>query len=273
MRLAVRTIKRESFGRWIYIYAISVLAHVVAFLLLVSGAGAAVDSAPLILELSLDSSAPIVETSFDSSSGPAGDGGSREVAAVAGDGQPRSPSDLLGSGSIPGQSSSSSVPGIAMNSNIESGILASSVQSERAVFLTDGDAPLDALAAAPPRRGIAGHTVDPNAAAPFNFDRVASAMATQNPMLLAGLPEYPRACRRGLCRSGRPCESTSVWKIWVQAEGGVPSKIHCLDPMECELQNASIRKYFSAQQFPRTSVPTAYMFTVPMMIVYYDEKR
>jgi len=260
------------------VYSISGLAHMVAFLLIWGNAGAAAVPPPMTLEMSLEATPPTIETSLDAPRDSAPDGEGRSIAAVAANGSLQLTSEII-HGGLPdfgpgsGAASGVNVPSIAIYAPTENGTLGTRVLSERAAFVSDRDAPLDAAVATPARRGISGHAVDPNASAPFSFDRVASAMATQNQMLLAGLPDYPRACRRGLCRNGRPCESSSIWKIWVAAQGGTPTKIQCFDPMECELQNASIRKYFSEQNFPKTAAPTAYMFTVPMMMLYYDEKR
>jgi len=81
---------------------------------------------------------------------------------------------------------------------------------------------------------------------------------------LAGKPVYPRACRQGLCRHGPPCEGCSEWRIHVSPEGGKPLKIECLKRMECELQNASIRKFFAEAGFPRTGRAIVYVIPVRM---------
>ena len=84
-------------------------------------------------------------------------------------------------------------------------------------------------------------------------------------VVLSGTPVFPISCRRGLCR-GHPCEGTSVWLITVPSSGGPPQKIDCPQPMDCALQNASIRSFFEKQQFPKTERATAYKYTVPMII-------
>jgi len=99
------------------------------------------------------------------------------------------------------------------------------------------------------------------------FGGVASTTSPQTALQqlrLAGKPVYPRACRQGLCRHGSPCEGCSEWRIHVSPEGGKPLKIECLKKMECELQNASIRKFFAEADFPRTGLTSAYVIPVRM---------
>lgn len=81
---------------------------------------------------------------------------------------------------------------------------------------------------------------------------------------IPGKPIYPKACREGLCRQGRPCEGTSSWEVWVAAEGGRPTKVECVKRMPCELQNASTQMYFQTHEFPKTDQPMTYLFNVTM---------
>ena len=83
---------------------------------------------------------------------------------------------------------------------------------------------------------------------------------------LSGRPMYPKACREGLCRDGRPCEGTGSWEITVAAEGGRPLKVECLQRMPCELQNASTRQFFSEREFPKAAKTMTYIFNVTMQM-------
>lgn len=83
---------------------------------------------------------------------------------------------------------------------------------------------------------------------------------------LPGKPLYPRSCRQGLCRGGQPCEGSSKWKVTVAAAGGKPLRVECLEPMLCELQNASIKKYFQQSDFPKTEQASVYVFPVKMYV-------
>ena len=81
---------------------------------------------------------------------------------------------------------------------------------------------------------------------------------------MAPEPEYTRTCRQGLCRYGQRWEGCSEWRIHVSPEGGKPLKIECLKKMECELQNASILKFFAEADFPRTGRSSVYVIPVRM---------
>lgn len=98
------------------------------------------------------------------------------------------------------------------------------------------------------------------------FSRIVNAMnpPMSREALKLGKPAYPRACRQGLCRNGRPCEGSSEWKIFVAAAGGKPARVEAVKKMECELQNASIRKFFSESVFPKTNEDAVYLFPVTM---------
>ena len=100
-----------------------------------------------------------------------------------------------------------------------------------------------------------------------SFAKMLNAMAPPAPreaLRLPGKPAYPRACRQGLCRNGQPCEGTSQWQVTVPAAGGKPLKIECLKKMDCELQNASIRKFFADSKFAPTNEDSVYLFPVTM---------
>ena len=104
------------------------------------------------------------------------------------------------------------------------------------------------------------------------LDRAANSLRPPAPapqLRLSGRPEYPRSCRQGLCRAGQPCEGSSKWKVTVAAAGGKPLKVECLEPMLCELQNASIRKFFQQSDFPKTEQASVYVFPVKMFV--HDE--
>jgi len=101
------------------------------------------------------------------------------------------------------------------------------------------------------------------------IDRKIDAMrgpATVPALRLPGKPMYPSACRSGLCRSGTACQGNSEWKVAVSASGGQPTKVDAVRKMECELQNASIRKFFNETKFPATGEDCVYQFPVTMML-------
>jgi len=101
------------------------------------------------------------------------------------------------------------------------------------------------------------------------FSRVANQMAAEHQrasFALKGQPNYPRACRQGVCRNGVPCEGSSEWRVTVGPSGGAPSKIEAVSTMDCELQNASVRKFFSDYKFPASERTRIYIFPVKMRI-------
>jgi hypothetical protein len=117
--------------------------------------------------------------------------------------------------------------------------------------------------------GVSGFAAAPSGTGKNTFDRLVGAMGPVQrgeALRLPGKPAYPRACRLGLCRDGKPCEGQSEWKISVGAEGGNPTKIESIKKMDCELQNAAIRTFFSKVDFPKTEQPKIYIFPVRMFI-------
>jgi hypothetical protein len=83
---------------------------------------------------------------------------------------------------------------------------------------------------------------------------------------LSGQPDFPRACRQGICRGGRACEGVSEWRVTVGPEGGVPQKVEALKKMGCELQNASIRTFFEHYEFNKTGKTEILVFPVEMYL-------
>lgn len=101
------------------------------------------------------------------------------------------------------------------------------------------------------------------------FSRVADQMAAQHSrqkFALKGQPGFPSACRSGVCRNGTPCEGSSEWKVTVGSEGGRPTKVEPTRAMDCELQNASIRKFLSEYKFPKNGRTDVYVFPVEMKV-------
>lgn len=101
------------------------------------------------------------------------------------------------------------------------------------------------------------------------FSRVADRMIAEQqraPFALNGQPAFPRACRQGLCRRGAACEGASEWRVTVSAAGGAPTKIEAVREMDCELQNASIRKFFNEYKFPSGDRARIFVFPVEMRI-------
>lgn len=50
---------------------------------------------------------------------------------------------------------------------------------------------------------------------------------------LSGKPDYPRACRRGECRLGEPCEGRCRFRVTVRESGGVPENVELLQSAGC----------------------------------------
>lgn len=50
---------------------------------------------------------------------------------------------------------------------------------------------------------------------------------------LSGKPDYPRACRRGECRHGDPCEGRCRFRVTVREAGGLPEKVELLQSAGC----------------------------------------
>lgn len=50
---------------------------------------------------------------------------------------------------------------------------------------------------------------------------------------LSGKPDYPRACRRGECRHGEPCEGRCRFRVTVREAGGLPEKVELLQSAGC----------------------------------------
>jgi hypothetical protein len=101
------------------------------------------------------------------------------------------------------------------------------------------------------------------------FSQVADQMAAQHTrqrFALKGQPGFPSACRSGHARNGIPCEGSSEWRVTVGPEGGRPTKVEATRAMECELQNASIRKFLSDYKFPASGRTDVYIFPVEMRV-------
>lgn len=117
--------------------------------------------------------------------------------------------------------------------------------------------------------GVTGHVAASGQGGKDLFSRVANQMIGEHQrssFALKGQPSFPRACRQGLCRRGTPCEGNSEWRVSVAASGGAPTKIEAVSQMDCELQNASIRKFFSDYKFPASERARVYIFPVKMRI-------
>lgn len=117
--------------------------------------------------------------------------------------------------------------------------------------------------------GVSGHVAASGQGGKDLFSRVANQMIGEHQrssFALKGQPSFPRACRQGLCRRGTPCEGNSEWRVSVSAGGGAPTKIEAISQMDCELQNASIRKFFSDYKFPASERARVYIFPVKMRI-------
>lgn len=130
------------------------------------------------------------------------------------------------------------------------------------------DAALDAGPLGPASGSTAAQPASAGSARSI-FDRAVDAISRQmapQTLQLAGKPDYPRACRQGLCRHGQPCEGCSEWRVLAPAEGGKPARIECLRKMDCELQNASIRKFFAESRFPAAGRATVYLIPVRMYV-------
>lgn len=101
------------------------------------------------------------------------------------------------------------------------------------------------------------------------FSQVADQMAAQHTrqrFALKGQPGFPSACRSGHARNGVPCEGSSEWRVTVGPEGGRPEKVEATRPMDCELQNASIRKFLGEYKFPQSGRTDIYIFPVEMRV-------
>jgi hypothetical protein len=117
--------------------------------------------------------------------------------------------------------------------------------------------------------GLSGHIAAGGQGGKDLFSRVANQMVGEHQrstFALKGQPSFPRACRQGLCRRGTPCEGNSEWRVSVPAGGGAPTKIEAISQMDCELQNASIRKFFNDYKFPASERARVYIFPVKMRI-------
>ncbi|HYG77967.1 MAG TPA: hypothetical protein VEK08_23380 [Planctomycetota bacterium] len=54
--------------------------------------------------------------------------------------------------------------------------------------------------------------------------------------------------------------------MWVSAEGGRPTRVEAVKKMDCELQNAAIRKWFSEAKFPSSGSDCVHQIPVKMMM-------
>ena len=246
--------------RWTIAFAVAALVHAIPFVLKLDGPRGIAGDNETSLTVSLEDNAPLLSEN--------GEYRARTNARLIG--SPLSQTDF---GNIRGDSPHGIVqPSLGSPSLPDTVVIEhrrSPAREVRSSVMSDADDP-PLTAKTDDDEYLVGYAYGTQKRGPGNaLERalsvpVASAQDRTPTLRIPGRPIYPKACRDGLCRQGRPCEGVSVWKVSVPADGGVPFNIECIQSMECELQNASIRKFFSTVSFPGSTRVMTYLFTVPM---------
>ncbi|MCZ7646911.1 MAG: hypothetical protein M5U26_16750 [Planctomycetota bacterium] len=67
---------------------------------------------------------------------------------------------------------------------------------------------------------------------------------------LPGKPVYPRDCRAGHCKHGKPCEGVSVWRVAASEAGHPPAAVELLSGAGCANLDASVKRYLERSHMP-----------------------